>query len=54
MICPVMITNLERWFTVFWCGIGRVFTVEEKGVCKHVNTTTLKTIFERGGYVQKW
>lgn len=39
--------------TVLRCDGGFVFTVEKKGVCMHVSTSTLKSVFERGGYMRK-
>lgn len=30
------------------------FIDEDKGACKHVTTPTLKSIYERGGYVRKY
>lgn len=53
MIYPVTIEESKRFFTVLQCGGGRAFTVEEKGVSRNVNTLTLKSVTERGDYVQK-
>nr|ABN06121.1 hypothetical protein MtrDRAFT_AC150800g41v2 [Medicago truncatula] len=47
------IEESKRLFTVIQCGGGRVFMVEEKGVSRNVNTLTLKSVTERGDYVQK-
>jgi len=41
---------LVWWKARFWRGGEQASTTEENGICRHVNTLTLKSIYERGGY----
>jgi len=44
----------RRWKLRFRYGEGQAYMVEENGACKYVNTSTLKSIYERGGKCAKW
>jgi len=44
---------LPRWFTVIQCGGKQVSPLEENNVCKHVRTSMLKSVSERGGLCVK-
>jgi hypothetical protein len=44
---------LSHWRAVFQHGGEQLPTVEKNGVCRHVNTPMLKSVSERGGFVQK-
>jgi len=58
LICLVKIRKISRLCLMLCCGEGWsftvVFTVNEKGACKHVITLTLKLVRKWGAYVRKW